>query len=236
MESSNLVATNTPSLSAIAPAWHTVVVLLAVFGLSFAGARSNSMPFVATHKRVGGYILVMVVEWAIVAFIAYGLRSRGVRVRDLVAGRWTRALDFLRDLGLAIAFLIISGVILNGLQHLLKAHPNAAIRNLFPHGPAEIAVYLLMCATAGFCEELIFRGYLQRQFAAMSGMVGGIVLQGIAFGLGHGYQGWKYMLMIAVFGILFGLMAQWRKSLRPGMIAHFVQDGAGGLLGPRFMR
>jgi membrane protease YdiL (CAAX protease family) len=38
------------------------------------------------------------------------------------------------------------------------------------------------------------------------------------------------MVVISLYGILFGLLAFWRKSLRPGMIAHFVQDGVGGLL------
>jgi hypothetical protein len=32
------------------------------------------------------------------------------------------------------------------------------------------------------------------------------------------------MVVITVFGCLFGLLAQWRQSLRPGMIGHFLQD------------
>jgi membrane protease YdiL (CAAX protease family) len=38
------------------------------------------------------------------------------------------------------------------------------------------------------------------------------------------------IIIISVYGVLFGLLAAWRKSLRPGMIAHFLQDGVGGLL------
>jgi len=38
------------------------------------------------------------------------------------------------------------------------------------------------------------------------------------------------MLTICVYGCLFGLLARWRGSLRPGMMAHFLQDGVGGLL------
>ena len=126
---------------------------------------------------------------------------------------------------------------MNALAHLLKSAPNQAIRNLFPQGRLEVALYLAVALTAGFCEEVIFRGYLQRQFAALTrGATGGIVLQGITFGAAHGYQGWKFMLMIAVFGTMFGLLAHWRGSLRPGMIAHFLQDGIGGLVGRHFLR
>jgi CAAX protease family protein len=227
---------NTSPYPAIAPAWHTVVVLVVLLGVSFAGARSGNMPG-ARHGRAPGYLLVMLFEWATIAFIWWGVRRRGIHMRELIGGSWPRAIDVLRDLGIAVGFLIVSGIILNGLGYLLKAKENQAIRNLFPHGRTEIILFLLLALTAGFCEELIFRGYLQRQFAALTqAAAGGIVLQAMAFGLGHGYQGWKLMLVITVFGTLFGLLAQWRRSLRPGMIAHFLQDGVGGLLASRFMR
>ncbi len=70
---------------------------------------------------------------------------------------------------------------------------------------------------------------------AKSTRFGGIVVQGIAFGAAHGYQGWKFMLLIAVYGSMFGLLAHGRRSLRPGMITHFVQDGLGGLLARHFL-
>ncbi|PYX43065.1 MAG: CPBP family intramembrane metalloprotease [Acidobacteria bacterium] len=77
----------------------------------------------------------------------------------------------------------------------------------------------------------MFRGYLQGQFTAWTGSAyAGLVLQALVFGLAHGYQGARLMTVIAVFGCLFGLLAQWRQSLRPGMIAHFLQDASAVLL------
>jgi uncharacterized protein len=219
---------------AIAPAWHTVIVLAALFGISLFGALKGSLPGVGAHGRIPGYCVVMVFEWALVVFIWNALRRRGMRVRELIGGRWERPVQILRDLGIAVVFMLVCGMgLLSGLGYLLKAAPNAAFRNMFPHGAVEITFYLMLTATAGFCEELIFRGYLQRQFAALTqSVVGGIVLQGIAFGASHGYQGWKFMVLISVYGITFGLLAIWRGSLRPGMMAHFLQDAIGGLLGP----
>lgn len=222
----------------VVPAWHTVVVLLILLGFSYLGSRQGNIPGIKAHGRSGGYLLAIVMEWSITAFIWYEVRRRGGRMRDLVGGRWARFMDFLRDLGIAIGFLVICAVgVTNGVTHLLKASTPSSVRNLLPQGPKEIALYLLLALTAGFCEEVIFRGYLQRQFAALThAITGGIVLQGIAFGAVHGYQGWKLMTAITVFGITFGLLATWRHSLRPGMIAHFVQDGVGGLLGRHLMR
>jgi hypothetical protein len=36
------------------------------------------------------------------------------------------------------------------------------------------------------------------------------------------------MFLIFIFGLLFGLLAWWRKSLRPGMIAHAWHDSLSG--------
>jgi uncharacterized protein len=220
--------------SAVAPAWHTVVVLIIILGLSLIGSRGGNLPGIGAHGRAPGYLLIIVFEWVTVAIIWYGISRRGVRIADLVGGNWARPVYVLRDLAIGIGFLVVCGFgLVSGLGHLLKATQNQAIRNLFPHGPAEIVAYLALTLTAGFCEELIFRGYLQRQFTALTrSFAGGIVLQGIAFGAAHGYQGWKFMLVIAVYGVTFGLLAVWRRSLRPGMLAHFLQDAIGGLLGP----
>lgn len=207
------------------------MVVAVLLGFSMLSAHTRSLPGVTGHQRIRGYALAMIFEWATTGFIWYALRQRGLKISELVGGNWARPLHVLRDIGLAIGFLLVSAGVLNGLGYLLKAVPNQAIRNMFPEGPAQVAVYLLLVVTAGFCEEIIFRGYLQRQFTALSrSLTGGIVLQGIVFGASHGYQGWKYMLSISVFGIMFGILALWRRSLRPGMIAHFLQDGLGGLL------
>jgi hypothetical protein len=217
----------------IAPAWHTAVVLLALLGFSIIGAVNRDLSsFGGANGRIFSYFLVMVFEWVIVAFIWYGIRRRGMRMANLVAGSWARPSQFFRDFGIAMAFIVVCGAgLLNALGYLLKATPNAAIMNLLPRSPLEIAIYLMLSMTAGFCEEVIFRGYLQRQFSALTrASVGGIVLQGVAFGLGHGYQGWKFMLLITIYGTAFGLLARWRCSLRPGMMAHFVQDGVSGII------
>lgn len=229
--------TNSFQQKAVASAWHTIVVLILMLGLSLLGAINKvHSPMARPHGRVIGYMIVLVFEWLTVAFIWWGIRRHGVSMRDLVGGSWSRILEILRDLALAIGFLIVAQLALGVIGHFLKATPNAAIRNLLPQGPTQIALFLVVAATAGFCEEVIFRGYFQRQFSALTqAAAGGVVLQGILFGLSHGYQGWRYMLIITVFGTMFGSLAYWRRSLRPGMLAHFLQDGVGGVFGRHFM-
>jgi uncharacterized protein len=223
---------------AVAPAWHTIVLLLVLFGFSFSSAHAESLtPLGRKTGRAFGYVLVMIFEWAVVAFICFGIRQRGVRINDLIGGNWRRPIHILRDFLVAVAFLIVAAGVLGALDHFLRTAPNEAIRNLIPRGPIEVVLFLATSLTAGFCEELIYRGYLQRQFAALTRAVsGGIVLQAIAFALAHGYQGWKYVLLIAVLATMLGLLAHWRKSLRPGMLAHALQDGVSGIVASHVLR
>ena len=100
---------------------------------------------------------------------------------------------------------------------------------LIPGSKLELAVWFCMSATAGFCEEIIFRGYLQRQFATITNSVlAGVLLSAAAFGAAHGYEGVARMVLIGIYGLMFGLLAWWRKSLRPGMIAHAWHDAFSG--------
>lgn len=228
--------TNTSSHRAVAPAWHTAVLVAFLLGISALGARTGHFGG-SRYGRVGGYVWVMFLEWMMVAFIWYGVRRRGGRLSDLIGGRWTRLRDVFRDLGIAFGFLIVGSITLQGLAFVLHARPTDALRTLFPRSRIEIILWILLSLTAGICEEIQCRGYFQRQFASLTRSAsGGIVLQGIVFGAAHGYQGWRMMIVIAVYGIIFGLLAQWRHSLRPGMMAHFVQDGLGGLLARNLMR
>jgi membrane protease YdiL (CAAX protease family) len=220
-----------PSSSGIAPAWHTVIVLCMMLGLSLVGAFFNLQTILGVHGRVISYLLVMVTEWATVGFIWWGLNRQGVRMADVVGGSWARGIHVLRDCGIGIAFVVIFGGAVQVLGNLLKVPQPQAMLQMLPQTWYEMIIWVLISLTAGFCEEMIFRGYLQRQFSVLTrSVVGGILLQGVVFGLSHGYQGWKLMSLIALYGALFGVLAHWRRSLRPGMIGHALQDTAGGLL------
>jgi membrane protease YdiL (CAAX protease family) len=103
---------------------------------------------------------------------------------------------------------------------------------MLPQSRLEIFLWILTAITAGICEEIIFRGYFQKQFCAWTGNVpAGVLLSAAVFGAGHIYQGWRPAIIIAVYGLLFGILAEMRKSLRPGMITHAWHDGFAGLVG-----
>jgi uncharacterized protein len=116
------------------------------------------------------------------------------------------------------------------LAYFLGASTNRAVANIPPTTVVELLVFLALAASAGFAEELIFRGYLIQQFSAWTGSRAiAVILQGIVFGLAHGFYGLA-MLAVMLQGWLLGLLACWRKSLRPAILAHGLQDSIGGIV------
>jgi membrane protease YdiL (CAAX protease family) len=91
----------------------------------------------------------------------------------------------------------------------------------------EMWLAIAVSCTAGFVEEVIYRGYLQRQFGSWTrSIVVGLIASALLFGLSHGYEGPSRMVVIAIYGAMFGIVAVWRKSLRPGMMTHALFDSA----------
>jgi hypothetical protein len=103
--------------------------------------------------------------------------------------------------------------------------PASALLRLAPTNALECFLWLLLSMTAGLCEEIIFRGYLQRQFSNLFGKAAiGAVFSALCFGLSHGYEGARSMFLITIFGVLFSVLALRMRSLKPGMVAHAWHD------------
>jgi membrane protease YdiL (CAAX protease family) len=129
------------------------------------------------------------------------------------------------DLDLVAGYLLALGA-------LVRPGPRCVRRAFDTAWHCGIVLWVLLSISAGISEELVFRGYLQRQLTAFTGRASlALFLQVAIFGIAHGYRGVRNCLAIAIYGALFTLLALWRKSLRPGMIAHAWTDIAGGLLG-----
>jgi membrane protease YdiL (CAAX protease family) len=218
---------------AIAPWWHTALVLVPIAAGSIASICQHGLPDVhlpGIDARLSSYFTVLAEEWIAVLLIWLALRRRGDSIGTLVSGRWQTLGAFFKDLGIAIGFLVVVVPLVGALTYLLGGGTESALAGIIPRTVPQLLVWLGLASTAGFCEELIFRGYLVEQFSAWTGSrVFAIVLQGVAFGLAHGYYK-RIMVAIMVQGWLLGFLAYRRKSLRPGMIAHGLQDLAGGVV------
>jgi membrane protease YdiL (CAAX protease family) len=214
----------------VASPWHTVVVLAVILAFVFRGRfQAEQMRAMANPDHIGLYKRIILSEWLTLALVLVGVRLHGSSLRTVMGNRWRSVSQFLRDVGIALLFLVASIM----FTSIAGSHGDAGDRTqfLFPHGRIEIALWVVLSITAGICEEAVYRGYLQKQFMALTRSVpAGIVLSALAFGLAHSYQGFARASMIGVMGAMAGVLAYWCRSVRPGMIAHALQDVLGAFI------
>ena len=216
---------------AVAAPWHTVVVLAAIGLLVFRGRiQAEQMRAAINPDRIHLYKRILLTEWLTLGLVLAGVWLRGQSLLTVLGKHWRSAREVLRDVGIGLLFLIASITV----SSILGSHRGAAdqaTQFLLPQGGSEIALWILVAITAGICEEGIYRGYLQKQFTALTRNVpAGIVFSALLFGLGHSYQGWARASGIALMGAMAGALAYWRRSVRPGMIAHAIQDVLGAFV------
>jgi len=178
------------------------------------------------------YVSIMAMEWALVRYVWAGVRKNNEGgLFGLIGGRgesWPRVLP---DVAVALPFWVVWEATGRVMQSLLGPSHLEAVNALLPQSLIEILLWIALSVSAGICEEIVFRGYLQKQVHAITGsIVAAVLTQAILFGAGHAYQGVKQVAVITVLGVLYGVLAAWRGTLRPGMLAHAWSDINSGYL------
>lgn len=220
-----------PERQAIAPLWHTciliiVVILLAIVGLSGSGTTSPPPP------AIPFYLGAIAFEWLMFAYVWWGIRMRGNSLITLVRAdhRTKLGRDALIGIVIWVVWYLIESLIALGLTAIGLTNTGAT-GTVFPHGVMQVGLWILMAVSSGISEEITFRGYFLRQFSAWTGSATlGIILQAVLFGIGHAYLGVRQSLLIVVSGVLLGIFAIKLRNLRPLIITHAWADVFGGLI------
>ena len=227
------------SLKLVAPRWHTVLLVALFLALALGGALFQR----EAHSQSGGlqqhphvvplYLSLIAMEWGLFFYVwKGGLRRSGTKLRELIGGRWRSPRDVAVDASLALGLWTVWMIVDKGWDRWVGPSHAASIQTFLPRRAIEILLWVGVSVSAGICEELVFRGYFQRQFEVFTRRRWiALFLQAGLFGISHGYQGLEACAKIAIFGALYGLLALWRRSLRPGMIAHSGGDILSGIFG-----
>jgi hypothetical protein len=217
----------------IASRLHTCVVLALLAAWVYGAMGPATRLGGATHPhRVQLYIFSIALEWLTFAVISRGVRRARTPLSCVLGERWQSPRELLRDILVAAAFWVAAMPALLLLEWLLRIRSmGAGVLALTPHGAIEVSLWIAVAVSAGICEETIFRGYLQRQLIVMTrSRTAGVVLAAAIFGLAHLYQGWRMAIVIGFYGLMFGVLAYWRRTVRPGMIAHAWHDALSGVV------
>jgi uncharacterized protein len=245
-----------PVQRALAPVWHTAVLIAGIVGISIAGKLQVAGLHRGSHRLLT-YATTAALELLMLGWTAIGLRLRRIPLRSLLGTMDKGVRGVILDAAIASVFWIGSlmilgmlGLVWTGVETAVNEwraphHEDRvgafvprdeeslrAIAQLAPATGVEMACWILLCCLAGTIEEVVFRGYLQGQFTAWAkgDMALGAVFSALLFGAAHGYQGARNMFLLAVFGALFSALAIMRRSLRAGIFAHSWHDLITGLI------
>lgn len=209
---------------------HTFILIVILIAISILSSSLNSNQNY-TGSRVSIYISLIIGEWALLFYLWRGLKQNKLSISKIIFNSEDQKI-FFKDILFAIGFWIISNAFLILIKIILDIPIySRTLLNLLPNSFLEIFIFFLLALSAGFCEEIIYRGYLQHQFSILfKNRFIGIVLQAFLFGISHGYQGYRNIIIIFIYGMLFGLLTYYVKNLKPAIISHSWQDVFSGII------
>ena len=183
--------------------------------------------------RVSAYRRGVFGEWAfaiaaIAIWIAFARPWSAMRL-GLPHG-WRLAVGLLFVLaGVGLVVLQLWSVARLPVERRVRARPKLdKVAFILPHTAREQSWFLTLSVTAGFCEELLYRGYLPWFFAPWLGSVGAMALVVVLFGIGHAYQGRSGTVRATLAGAFMAALVLVSNSLIPAMIVHALIDIGSG--------
>jgi uncharacterized protein len=198
-----------------------------------------TIPQMGRRERLALYASTVAFQWLAVGVVAWRAWARGLTLDELglvIHGR----------LRILIA-AIVGAATLGSLQWLNlrrmgkssgKAHEFMKLlaERILPQSPMELLPYLGLAATAGLCEEFLYRGFAMAALTRAGLPVWGVVLlSSVLFGLAHLYQGRGGIVSTLVVGTVFGTARIAYDGLVPVMVWHFAVDAVAGVAGPKYL-
>src|SRR5262249_12142706 len=125
------------------------------------------------------YLQMTLVAWGLLFYVARLGRPRSA-LGALVGEGWTSLSRALGDLGLAAAGWVLLQACEFGWRRLFATGPSASVAAMLPHTGLACVAWVVVSVSVGLSEEVVFRGYLQTQIAALTGRAGvAMVLQAV---------------------------------------------------------
>ena len=218
----------------------TLAVLLPLLGYVLY-RRLHLAPYpTPTRSKMGIYSLTASTEWILVLITIVVSRRHGLSPADLGLTIPSTAVTLVTTCAGLLALTALTAANTREIARATLDELEGAVRRarrFVPVGHVETTAFIGVALTAGFCEELLYRGWLVSFLGAGLGSIwAGVGAGGVVFGLAHGYQGRKGILATGILGIIFGALFAAVRSLVPGMLLHAGIDIVNGVLAGRIVR
>ena len=201
--------------------------------------RMLAAPQISTVERLALYASTIAFQWFIAGVAGWRAWARGFNRGDLgliVQGPWRVAI-----------VAVVGAAILASLQWLnlrrmgrssskAREFMQALAERILPQSTNELVPYLALAATAGLCEEFLYRGFAMAVLTRVGLPAWAVVLaSSVLFGLAHVYQGRGGFVSTLVLGAVFGAARIAYDGLIPVMAWHFAIDAVAGIAGPKYL-
>ncbi|MHC4446218.1 MAG: CPBP family intramembrane glutamic endopeptidase [Planctomycetota bacterium] len=223
---------------------HLLVVILAVVVPLYATLVGwpRLKRAVATGKsgaRVREYWWTIVLQWLLAGVLVAEWLADHRPLGDLgfgAAGPW-RLLACVLVAAAGAAALSVHYVLAvrtrQGRERAQQALEKAA--PILPQTRVELGHFAVVSLTAGFCEEVLYRGFLiwyavQWTGPTFAGWSLAVVISSLVFGIGHLYQGVRGAAQVFLFALLLGALYAVGGSLWVVIALHAYVDLISGVL------
>lgn len=213
----------------------TPIILVVQIGLAEGGLSMEA--FSSPEQLLATYTRELVVSNSVGQVL--GLAVPALLAPRLHSSQWT---EYLRLRGVDGRLLLLALVGIVGLQpitqwlaevnrqmplpesvRLVEQSQLELIQQVLESDLGLVFNLTMLALVPGVCEELLFRGYAQRQFERAAGPMGGILLAGGLFGIYHLRP--SQLLPLTVLGLYMAYLVWRTGSLIPAMVVHVAHNG-----------
>lgn len=209
-----------------ASAGAVIIAAIAVKGrLDPSMLRDEAFVQSLMQSRVGFPLIVFIPQFAMIIPVLIGanLSPQGFRERlNLVRGRWPIWIWFTAAIATPLIGMISSAIVGSFMEESEMLVEMTKVFRDLANGGFLIPLAVLIGATPGICEELLFRGYVQSRLTSRwSGGIG-ILLTSIVFAAFH--MDLVHSTAVFALGVWLGWICWQSGSIFPAMLAHFVNN------------
>jgi uncharacterized protein len=213
------------ALTGIAWPARALAIFLLVLLPALLVVQARMMPPTDELPRTALYLSSVVAQWIMAGVTVAAAWASGL-VGVLGFG-WPGA-------GIVTAWaagLTAAALALVGAGTYLGMREAPIVAHLLPQTRGEKIGFAGVSLTAGFCEELMFRGFLLGVLHAATGSLAvATILSSAAFGVVHAYQQPAGALRAGLLGVLLAVPVLLYGSIWPAVVAHAAIDLTAGLL------
>jgi membrane protease YdiL (CAAX protease family) len=179
----------------------------------------------AALPRIPVYVSSGITLWVLAALALLAARASGLGATELG----------LRPTSLAALFAWSTGLTAAGIAIVLTLRvagirESGLLLHLLPETRRERILFVGLALTAGFCEELLFRGFLLATLRSLTASTtAAVAISTFVFGWMHAYQRPAGAFRAAALGAILMLPPVLANSLVPSVFAHALLDLLGGL-------